>query len=83
MNSVGGAIAYAGYAIIRTFKGLFMLPVGGLQQATAIHIGKLLGAGKFRQAQASASSAIIAGLVIMTIPRCITYPLCASVVEFV
>jgi len=67
MNSVG-AIAYAGYAIIRTFKGLFMLPVGGLQQATAIHIGKLLGAGKFRQAQASASSAIIAGLAIMTIP---------------
>ncbi|WP_157097619.1 MATE family efflux transporter [Photobacterium sp. J15] len=67
MNSVG-AVAYAGYAIIRTFKGLFMLPVGGLQQATAIHIGKLLGAGKFRQAQACANSAIMAGLAIMTIP---------------
>ncbi|WP_075762286.1 MATE family efflux transporter [Photobacterium proteolyticum] len=67
MNSVG-AIAYAGYAIIRTFKSLFMLPVGGLQQATAIHIGKLLGAGKFRQAQASANSAIMVGLLIMTVP---------------
>lgn len=67
MNSIG-AIAYTGYAIVRTFKSLFMLPVGGLQQATAIHIGKLLGAGKFRQAQASAYAGVFAGVLVMTLP---------------
>jgi putative MATE family efflux protein len=67
MNSIG-AVAYTGYVIVRTFKSLFMLPVGGLQQATAIHIGKLLGAGKFRQAQASAYAGVTAGVALMTVP---------------
>lgn len=67
MNAIG-AVAYAGYAIVRTFKGLFMLPVGGLQQATAIHIGKLLGAGEFEQAKATARSAIWVGVMLMSVP---------------
>jgi len=67
MNSIG-AIAYAGYAIVRTFKGLFMLPVGGLQQATGIHIGKLLGAGELQQAKVTAVAAIWAGVALMFVP---------------
>ncbi|OAJ93202.1 MATE family efflux transporter [Vibrio bivalvicida] len=67
MNSIG-AIAYAGYAIVRTFKGLFMLPVGGLQQATGIYIGKLLGAGELEQAKITARAAIWAGVILMSIP---------------
>lgn len=67
MNSIG-AIAFTGYTIVRTFKGLFMLPVGGIQQATSIHIGRLLGARKYRLAKAAAYNAIIASVLIMTIP---------------
>lgn len=67
MNAIG-AIAFTGYTIVRTFKGLFMLPVGGLQQATSIHIGKLLGAQKYRLARAAAYHAIVSSVAIMIIP---------------
>ncbi|EGA71576.1 MATE efflux family protein [Vibrio sinaloensis DSM 21326] len=70
MNSIG-AIAYAGYAIVRTFKGLFMLPVGGLQQATGIHIGQLLGAGELEQAKTTAGAAIWVGVALMSVPVCL------------
>ncbi len=67
MNALG-AIAYTGYAIVRTFKGLFMMPISGIGQATAIRIGQLLGANKLKLAQASAVSAIVAGVVVMSGP---------------
>lgn len=67
MNSMG-AIAYAAYSIVRTFKSLFMLPIGGLQAATAIRIGHLLGARQFNRARATAVAAIIVGVAIMAIP---------------
>jgi putative MATE family efflux protein len=67
MNAIG-AIAYTGYTIVRTFKSLFMLPVGGIGQATSIRIGQLLGAGKYRLAQASAVSAIWTGVAVMVVP---------------
>ncbi|WP_242426279.1 MATE family efflux transporter [Vibrio sp. qd031] len=67
MNAIG-AIAFTGYTIVRTFKSLFLLPVGGIGQATAIRIGQLLGAGKYRLAKASAVSAIATGVVVMLIP---------------
>jgi putative MATE family efflux protein len=67
MNAIG-AIAYAAYTIVRTLKSLFMLPIGGLQTATAIRIGHLLGAGHFKRAKATAIVAILVGMAIMTIP---------------
>jgi putative MATE family efflux protein len=67
MNAIG-AIAYAAYTIVRTLKSLFMLPIGGLQTATAIRMGHLLGAGQFKRAKATADTAIIVGMVIMILP---------------
>lgn len=67
INTIG-ATAYAAYTIVRTLKSLFMLPIGGLQTATAIRIGHLLGAGHFQRAKATAGVAVIVGMVIMSIP---------------
>ena len=67
MNALG-AIAYAAYAIVRTLKSLFMLPIGGLQTATAVRIGHLLGAGQFQRAKATAVIAMAVGVAIMLIP---------------
>ncbi|WP_320825464.1 MATE family efflux transporter [Reinekea sp.] len=67
INSLG-AIAYAAYAIVRTLKSLFMLPIGGLQTATAVRIGHLLGAGQYQRAKATATMAILVGLAMMTVP---------------
>ncbi len=67
MNAIG-ALAYAAYTIVRTLKSLFMLPIGGLQTATAVRIGHLLGAGQFQRAKATALIAIVVGMTIMTIP---------------
>ncbi|WP_287421317.1 MATE family efflux transporter [Reinekea sp.] len=67
INSLG-AIAYAAYAIVRTLKTLFILPIGGLQTATAVRIGQLLGAGQFQRAKATAWIALWLGLALMTVP---------------
>jgi len=67
INTIG-AVAYAAYTIVRTLKSLFMLPIGGLQTATAIRIGHLLGAGQFNRARATAFVAVVVGMVIMLIP---------------
>lgn len=67
MNAIG-TLAYAAYAIVRTLKSLFMLPIGGLQTATAIRIGHLLGAGHFNRAKATAAVAVITGMLIMLVP---------------
>jgi putative MATE family efflux protein len=67
INAIG-AIAYASYTIIRTLKSLFMLPISGLQTATAVRIGHLLGAGQYQRAKATAFVAIVVGVAIMAIP---------------
>jgi putative MATE family efflux protein len=67
INAIG-AIAYAAYTIIRTLKSLFMLPISGLQTATAVRIGHLLGAGQYQRAKATALIAIVVGVSIMAIP---------------
>ena len=45
-----------------------MLPIGGLQTATAVRIGQLLGAGQFQRAKATAWIALWVGLALMTVP---------------
>ncbi|WP_188047586.1 MATE family efflux transporter [Vibrio vulnificus] len=67
MNAIG-AQAFAAFIIIKTFKGLALLPANGIQQATAIFTGQLLGAGSMARARMSARTGLLLGVVVMLLP---------------
>ncbi|TCI02022.1 MATE family efflux transporter [Corallincola luteus] len=67
MNAIG-AKAFAVYVIVRTLKALLMLPMEGLNSASQILIGQILGKGKFQRAKIASKHSIQLVLLVTTLP---------------
>jgi Na+-driven multidrug efflux pump len=68
-----GTMAYASYAIVKTIKGMGMMPIAGLAAGIMILVGQELGRGNQKRARIFASQGILLGLLMMIVPSLLIF----------